>query len=260
MAHPQIAVFARLADGNAQTVRRIEGQKTLLARTQHSIFHDHIHDELVLPQPWAGAILTFRGDANGEVAPIRIIRGSKTGLALASTMAVDPVHNEYFVPVGQDRDVLHVFDRMAEGDVEPIRVLNGAGGGYPSVDYEHDLILTERDGEVLIFNRTEVLLGIRAECPSSVPSEGGSGYDEYRQPGRIRETRPTTSRPDTYFVTGSRISSTIAFTASGVAAVNRMTPTAAAILMIMPMKPMPSGEMPRNQWLASLRSGATNLN
>ena len=155
MAHPQIAVFARLADGNAQTVRRIEGQKTLLARTQHSIFHDHIHDELVLPQPWAGAILTFRGDANGEVAPIRIIRGSKTGLALASTMAVDPVHNEYYVPVGQDRDVLHVFDRMAEGDVAPIRVLNGAGGGYPSVDYEHDLILTERDGAVLIFNRTD---------------------------------------------------------------------------------------------------------
>ena len=154
MAHPQIAVFARLADGNAQTVRRIEGQKTLLGRTQHSIFHDHIHDELVLPQPWAGAILTFRGDANGEVAPIRIIRGSRTRLALSSTMTVDPVNNEYYVPVGQGRNMIHVFDRLAEGNAAPIRVIRGAGG-TPSVDYEHDVFLSARGGTVRIFNRTD---------------------------------------------------------------------------------------------------------
>ena len=49
VAHPQIAAFARLATGNAETTRRIEGQKTLLGRTMHSIFYDEIHDELIVP-------------------------------------------------------------------------------------------------------------------------------------------------------------------------------------------------------------------
>jgi len=154
VAHPQIAVFARLANGNAQTVRRIEGQKTLLARTQHSVSHDHIHDEIVVMNPWAGAVLTFRGDANGEVAPIRIIQGPKTGLALSDVMTVDPVNNEYYVPAGQNSNAIHVFDRMAQGDVAPIRVIRGAGGGTPSVDYEHNLMLTGGGGGVRIFDRT----------------------------------------------------------------------------------------------------------
>ena len=160
MAHPQIAVFARLADGNAQTVRRIEGQKTLLGRTQHTISHDHITDELVLPQPWAGAVLVFPGDANGEVAPIRIIRGSNTGLALSDQMAVDPINGEYYVPVGQGRDMVHVFDRLAEGNAMPIRVIRGLGG-TPSIDYEHDLLLTDEGSvqnpigsQVRVFDRT----------------------------------------------------------------------------------------------------------
>ena len=155
MAHPQIAVFARLANGNAQTVRRIEGQKTLLSRTQHSIFYDEIHDEIVVPQPWAGAVLTFRGDASGEEAPIRIINGPKTGLTLPDVMTVDPVNNEYYVPAGGNPNAIHVFDRMAQGDVAPIRVLRGVGGGNPSVDYEHNLILTGGGGGVRIFSRTD---------------------------------------------------------------------------------------------------------
>ena len=152
MAHPQIAVFARLADGNAQTVRRIEGQQTLLGRTQHTISHDFINDEIVLPQPWAGAVLVFPGDANGELAPIRIIRGSNTGLALSDTMTIDPVGGEYYVPAGQGRDAVHVFDRLAEGNATPTRVLRGAGGSYPSVAYEHDRLLTNRGGTVRIFD------------------------------------------------------------------------------------------------------------
>ena len=153
MAHPQIAVFARLADGNAQTVRRIEGQKTLLGRTQHTISHDHINDELVLPQPWAGAVLVFPGDANGEVAPIRIIRGSNTGLALSDQMSIDPINGEYYVPAGQGRSLIHVFDRLAEGNAMPIRVIRGVRG-TPSVDYEHDVFLVSRGGSVEVYDRT----------------------------------------------------------------------------------------------------------
>jgi len=157
VAHPQIAVFARLANGNAVTVRRIEGQRTMLGRTQHSIFYDEFHDELVVPQPFAGAVLTFRGDANGEVAPIRVIQGPKAGLVLNDVMTVDPVHNEYFVPRGQGGGMVHVFDRIAQGDVAPIRILGGpnAGlGGIPSVDYEHNLFLVEGRNGLYIYDRT----------------------------------------------------------------------------------------------------------
>ena len=92
MAHPQIAVFARLADKNAQPVRKIEGQKTLMGRTMHGFSYDEIHDEITVTQEFGQAILTFPGGANGETAPIRVIQGSKTGLVQPDRVAVDADH------------------------------------------------------------------------------------------------------------------------------------------------------------------------
>jgi hypothetical protein len=161
VAHPQIAVFARLANGNAQTVRRIEGQKTLLHRPIHSIFYDEIHDELVVPAPVAQAVMTFRGDANGEEAPIRIIQGPKTGLLYTDIATADPVHNEIFVPTEtvEGPRMIHVFDRMAQGNVAPIRKLggpdSGLASGIPSIVTDYDLLLTGGRGGTLVFNRSD---------------------------------------------------------------------------------------------------------
>jgi DNA-binding beta-propeller fold protein YncE len=158
VAHPQIAIFSVMANGNAQTARRIEGQRTMLGRTQHSVSYDGIHDEIVIPQPFAGAILTFPGGASGETPPLRVIQGPKAGLVLNDVMTIDPVHNEYFVPRGQGGGMVHVFDRMAQGDVAPIRIIGGpnAGlGGIPSVDYEHNLLLVDGRGGLHIYNRTD---------------------------------------------------------------------------------------------------------
>ena len=162
VAHPQIAAFARTADGNAQTVRRIEGQKTMLGRTQHSVYYDEFHDEIVVTQAFAGAVMTFRGGTNGEEAPIRIIQGPKTGLITNDVVTVDPVHNEYFVPKGPSGPApgsgfIHVFDRMAQGDVAPKRILGGPAvglGGVPSVDYDHNLLLVSGRGGLYIYERT----------------------------------------------------------------------------------------------------------
>jgi hypothetical protein len=165
--HPQIAVFARMADGNAQTVRRIEGQKTNLNRPIHSIFYDEIHDELLVPGAQGQAILTFRGGADGEEAPIRIIQGPKTGLVFPDEATADPVHNEILVPVDgagvrEGHPMIYVFERMAQGDVAPIRKLGGPDtnlGGNPSVVWDHDLLLSatrSRGGRgVAVFNRTD---------------------------------------------------------------------------------------------------------
>ena len=122
MSHPQIATFARVADGNAKPLRSIAGQKTLLARTNHGIAYDEIHDVFMVPQFYAQAVLVFRGGANGEEAPVRVIQGPRTQLKHPDKVAFDSLHNEIFVP---ESDKVLVFAGDAQGDVAPIRVLQG---------------------------------------------------------------------------------------------------------------------------------------
>ena len=160
MAHPQIAVFARLADGGESPVRKIEGQKTKLGRTMHSIIYDPIHDEISVPQDFAHAILTFRADAEGEQAPIRILQGSQTRLNGPERHSVDPVNNEILVPQG---DEILVFDREAVGNVAPKRIHKGPdtklGADAVAVDTQRDLLVVvgthETEGlKIRIYPRT----------------------------------------------------------------------------------------------------------
>lgn len=123
MAHSQIAAFTRLAKENSKPTRLIAGQATRLSRTMHDIRYDAIHDEFLVTNPFAKAILTFRGAANGEEEPIRIIQGPSTQLGPnPDHVDVDPVHNEIFVPA---LDSVLVYPREANGDVVPLRVLHG---------------------------------------------------------------------------------------------------------------------------------------
>jgi hypothetical protein len=96
----------------------------------HDMSYDYVADEIVVPQFFAFAILTFDGGANGNVAPKRIIMGPKTQLDNPHAVTVDPVHGEIFVPGRADDHRVLVFDREAEGDVAPTRILE--------LDYEPD--------------------------------------------------------------------------------------------------------------------------
>ncbi len=173
MAHPQIAAFARLAKENTPPQRVLAGQKTLLSRTMHDVRYDATHDEMVVGNPFARAILVFRGGANGENSPVRIIQGPHTQLNNPDRLDVDTVHNEIFVP---NRDMVLVFAREATGDVAPIRVIRGPdtklkGANAIAVDPVHNLIVVGDGGgggyrggyrergegaaSLLIFNRTD---------------------------------------------------------------------------------------------------------
>ena len=164
MAHPQIAAFARLAEGSAKPVRAIAGQKTNFTRTIHDMDYDPIHDEIVVPQYYAFAIMTFRGDADGDVAPIRMIFGPSTQLKNPDAVTVDGVHNEIFVPQG---DRILVFPREADGDTAPLRILEGphtglrggGGVGRVAVDAVHNLLIAAGGAigggsRLAIFDRT----------------------------------------------------------------------------------------------------------
>jgi hypothetical protein len=159
--HPQIAAFARLAGENTPPVRALEGQKTLISRTMHGFGFDELHDEICVTSPLAQAILSFRGGADGEEAPLRVIQGPHTqikGTARGANdkVSVDPVNNEIYIPI--DTGTILVFDRMANGDVAPKRVITGPDTqlrGIPSVaiDPIHNVLAVNSGGAMLIFDR-----------------------------------------------------------------------------------------------------------
>jgi len=137
-----------MARENAQPTRVIFGQKTMLSRTMHDIRYDEIHDEFLVTNPYAQAVLTFRGGADGEEAPIRILQGPKTLLAGAvysglDRVEVDPVHNEIVVGVSNS---MMFYPREADGDVAPLRIISSADpefrpGQTTVVDTVHNLVI-----------------------------------------------------------------------------------------------------------------------
>ena len=138
----------------------------------HDIRYDAVRDEIYVTNPFAQAILTFRGDADGEASPIRIIQGSKTHLGKVDTLEIDVVNNEFIVPM---REEILVFPLDGNGNVAPLRILRGnrhgwRSGGGVAVDPIHNVLVTDgrviESGEqrtdyrgsrsaILIFNRTD---------------------------------------------------------------------------------------------------------
>ncbi len=146
MAHPQIAIFDRLSNGGEPPRRLIFGQPTLLSRTMHDIRYHEGRDEILVTNPFAQAVLIFRGDSDGQTAPVRIIQGPRTGFNSIDTVGIDPVNDEIYIPDGPN---IKVFPGDANGDVAPIRVVEaGADMGWrPSrgigIDHVHDVIATD---------------------------------------------------------------------------------------------------------------------
>ena len=216
--HPQIAIFARTATEDSQYLRAIEGQKSLLSRTMHDIAFDEVHDEIVVTGPLTQSILTFRGGANGEEAPLRVIQGDKTliqGVGAMDKVAIDDVHGEFYITTPAQQVL--VFDRMANGNVAPKRILAGphtqlmlnhqsinesplapyayGGGDGPRVrvDPIHNLLFVPatadfaegggggRSEKMLIFDRTA-----SGDTPPIAYMNGaGGGFEVYPQQSHI---------------------------------------------------------------------------
>lgn len=210
MNHPQIAIFARSATENTPYLRSIEGQKSLLGRTMHDIAFDEIHDEIVVTSPLTQAIMSFRGAANGEEPPLRVIQGDKTlikGVGAVDKVSIDPVHDEIYVSTPDQR--ILVFDRMANGNVPPKRILEGpatqlsvgrqntneavtnignvfGGGNGPRlrIDPIHNLLFVPSEtgpqgggngAKILVFDRT----ASGNTAPKFFITTHGGGYDIY---------------------------------------------------------------------------------
>jgi hypothetical protein len=162
VSQPRIAAFARLANGNIEPTRIIEGEKTKLGRTLHGVAYNPLRDEIVVGNPLASSLLVFRGSASGNEAPVRVIQGSRTTLAYPDVVNIDAENQEI---LAVDAGRVLVFPWTAEGNTAPSRVISITGtkmkfGHGVGVDHERNLLVvtgTTEAGEdgLLVFNRTD---------------------------------------------------------------------------------------------------------
>jgi hypothetical protein len=148
-----------LADGNANPLRSVAGQKALLARTAHGSDYDPVHDVFMITNFYAQSVQIYRADSNGEVAPVRIIQGPKTQLVNPDKVMMDSVNNEIYVPQGSK---VLVFDGSGNGDIAPKRILGpiqGLGASNVDIDAVHNLVVVGGGGggngaRFSVFDRT----------------------------------------------------------------------------------------------------------
>jgi DNA-binding beta-propeller fold protein YncE len=159
VTQPRIAVFARLANGNAAPTRVISGQNSMLGRTIHGLAYDPAHDEIVAPNALADAVLVFRAAADGSERPRRVIQGSQTHLVTPHAVSLDLRNGEILVASLTGRRI-NVFRWDATGNVAPVRVIEGPKTGLGhivglAVDPERNLLAVANSQDILIFNRTD---------------------------------------------------------------------------------------------------------
>ena len=112
---------------------------------------DAVHNEIFVPSQ--NTVLVFAREANGDAAPIRVIRYSGGEMTVALSAAVDPVRNILVVGYsGESREglaggtvaprfisrrvpgMVMIFNRTDNGDVQPRAVIQGPKTGLARVN------------------------------------------------------------------------------------------------------------------------------
>ena len=152
-----VAVFDPTASGNVQPLRRL-GDLTGLGNLQAVAF-DRVNGEIYVantassPYSPAYPVTVYARTASGNIAPVRVISGTSTGLKGAVGIAVDPVNNEVFVSAA---GAIRVFSRTANGNVAPLRTLNICAGCAPgiAIDPGHGELFVPSGNSITIYART----------------------------------------------------------------------------------------------------------
>ena len=137
---------------------------------------------------FTGASITvYPRDVNGDVAPIRVIKGPRAQLNWPTGLAVDPERGELYV-ANDTGDSILVFDVNAEGDAAPKRVIAGPKSMVKSptgvfFDPKHDELWVSNFGNhaATVYKATAsgdaVPLRVIRSAPVSVPTPNiGNAY------------------------------------------------------------------------------------
>ncbi len=211
-----IVVYRRESERGEAPLRVIQGPATRLA-DPHGVYFDEAHDEILVASHgnWAPlnrpasasallaggrfdppSIAAFPGTAQGDVQPLRRIRGFETQLNWPMGLSVDAVHNEVAVANYGNNSVL-VFGRTDDGDVAPVRVLRGSRTGIVgpmgvAIDTKNDEIWVTNYGDhsAAVFSRTAEgnvpPLRVVRNAPAGTPvvgfgNPGAIAYDSKRE-------------------------------------------------------------------------------
>jgi len=134
---PKVVVYRKGASGEERPLRLLEGPHTQLHDT-HGLAVD-LKRKLMIVGSWGNSsdpnvagsgkiyppsIGVYPLDANGDVAPLRVIQGPRTQLDWAGGMALDVESGDLYVANDVGGSIL-VFKESDEGDVAPARVIKG---------------------------------------------------------------------------------------------------------------------------------------
>jgi DNA-binding beta-propeller fold protein YncE len=137
----------------------ITGQNSKLGRTIHGLAYDPLHDQIIVPNALADAILVFRGNAKGDEPPIRVIQGPCTGLITPHSVSLDLQHGEILVASLTGKRI-NVYRWDANGNTPPVRMITGPQTELGhlvgiAVDPEQNLMAVANSEDILVFNRTD---------------------------------------------------------------------------------------------------------
>lgn len=181
-----ISIFRRSATGRDAPIRTIRGLSTAL-QDPHGLYVDETHNEIIVANHgnWAqirpytaydplatnvgdfrpGAfhppsIVVHAADANGDVPPLRVIKGELTGLNWPMGIDVDLKHEEVAVANYGDNSI-RIFRRGDTGNAQPFRVIRGAatqiiGPVSVAIDAKNDELWVANYGDhtAVVFART----------------------------------------------------------------------------------------------------------
>ena len=173
-----VLVFRGDAGGEEPPIRTIQGPHTQIISATNGVDRiaiDPVNNEILIGSR-THQILVFNREANGDVAPIRVLGGPDSEIGTNPPLRVDPVNNVILVS-GQAG--ISVFDRTATGNVKPRAIIRGAGpqGGAaqfevyngmiiaPRGDYTYAWSLHDTDGTVRPILKIPTPLGPRAAQP-----------------------------------------------------------------------------------------------
>ena len=155
-ADASVAVYARNASGDTTLTRTITGDTTML-HGPNNIAVDNLNSEIIITNSsivYSSNTVTYyhitvyADDAYGNAAPIRTISGDATELNAPTSVAVDAVHNEFYV-ANYGTNSITVYNRADTGNVAPLRTIVGNNTGLSN---PHGITVDTSNNEILVAN------------------------------------------------------------------------------------------------------------
>jgi 6-phosphogluconolactonase (cycloisomerase 2 family) len=120
-----VTVYAAGANGNVAPIRRISGSNTGLVQPTNVALdanrNVYVTNSGYLSGPYS--VTVYAAGATGNVAPIRTIEGSQTGLNQPNAVALSASGNIFVT--NYNADSVTVYAAGANGNVAPIRAISG---------------------------------------------------------------------------------------------------------------------------------------